>query len=196
MKVFATLATLWLSAMQAPLAAAPISYTFTGTGTGTAAGTPFTNSAFTVSITGNTSDVAFQPSLAALGIINIPGATMSIAGVGTVNFASVFVYRTGPEVGFGTDRNLVSIQNGAVSGYGLVTSFGPASSANSSLSQFVNIPTNLGILTYSSMSTVTFQASVSGVPEPASGGMLLIGAGLLGLCQNRWKPGRDGSRSR
>ena len=168
------------------LHAAPITYTFSGTGTGSLGTTNFTDASFVATLTSDTADVAFVPALSALGIVGLP-ADIEIAGVGSLNFTgTTFIFTGGQVVGFGEDNagipsppgNLIQINNAALSGYNLASDL-TASGANDILSQFQNAATSGGALSFSSMSTVTFQSvvsAVSGVPEPST--IVILGAGL------------------
>jgi len=168
------------------LYADPITYTFTGSGTGSLGATNFTNASFTVTLTSDTSNVAVQPVLGSIpGIIGLP-ADIDIAGIGTENFTgTAFIFAGGVSVGFGEGNsgvpslpgNLITVNNAALTGYGLTTGI-TASGTNTILSQFVNADTSGGLLTFNTMSSVTFDSSVSGVPEPSAfallGGVVMI----------------------
>ena len=161
-----------------------INFSFVGTGSGTLAGGAFTNASFSVSIDADTTSVAIQPSLGnTLGYINLSG-TIQVAGFGSASFtAPLFVFTFGnTNVGFGnfTQGNLINL-SGALGGYGLVTNFGPLVGSNINLNQFQNVATSAGVLTYGSMSNVTFNSTLTGVPEPGTLFLVAIGAGVIGL---------------
>jgi len=167
--------------------AAPISYTFTGTGTGSIGTDPFTNAAFVVTINADTSQVAYQPLLTSYGILNLAG-TIGISGIGTANFTDPLFFFGGhgsADVGFGYfgPGNLIDVLNAAASTYDLVSNFtftGP----NGNLNQFVGAATNMGALTYTSMSDVTFTA-VAGVPEPGCALLAVAGLAVVVLRRRR-----------
>lgn len=165
--------------------AVPINYSFTGTGSGTVEVTGFNDAEFTVSINADTNDVAFQPSLGAFGILNLSG-TIDITGIGVAEFTlPLFIFGgNGMEtIGFGNfgNGNLIAIfESGlGLAGYDLMSNFGPVTSLNYNLNQFVNVTTSLGTLSYSTMSDATFVSTINAVPEPSS--FMLAGIGVLGL---------------
>jgi hypothetical protein len=161
-----------------------INYSFTGNGSGTIGADTFTDATFDVSINADTFDVAYQSDLLTLGVENLTG-TIDIAGVGTASFTDpLYVFDYSDEVGFGNFSvgDLITTSDASLVGYGLTSDFGPVSSSNDSLSQFNDVSTSLGSLTYTSMGDVTFVASTAvATPEPGTIGMTLVGIGLLGL---------------
>lgn len=162
-----------------------INYTFAGTGSGTLNGSSFSNDAFTVSINGDTANVAFQNDLGAFAIENLAG-TIALSGIGTASFtAPLFVFggNGADEIGFGnlSQGNLIAAfsTGQGLASYELASNFGPVPIINNNLIQFSGVATSLGLLGYATMSNVTFQSTVSPVPEPSS--MLLLVTGLLGV---------------
>jgi hypothetical protein len=175
--------------------AAPITYTFSGSGTGTLATTAFTNANFVVTLTSDTSQAIPQSQLGnELGIIPI-AAQINITGVGTETFTGTTFLAISPfqspiwQLDFGEGNaglfsapgNLFELRDATLNQYNLVSNF-TDSGTNLYLSQFLAASTNGGALTFTSMSPISFQATVgqaSVAPEPGTAGMLL--AGLAGL---------------
>jgi len=164
-----------------------VTYTFSGSGTGSLGTTDFTNANFVVTLDGDTSEVAIQPPLGSIpGIIGLP-VDIDITGVGTVNFTgTTFIFTYSETVGFGEDNsgltpppgNLIQITAANLSGYGLTSDI-ISSGGNTVLGQFVNAATSGGSLTFTSMSTVTFNANVSSIPEPSA--VALVGGAMAVL---------------
>lgn len=169
------------------LEAAPITYTFTGSGTGTIGSTGFTNASFVVTLEGDTSDVGLLAGFGGLsGILGLP-ANIDITGVGLLDFTGTAFIAAGggfDNVDFGAlpQGNLINIMNSAFFGYDLVSDI-TASGTNFSgaLAQFKNVGTSGGLLSFSSMSSVTFQSEVSATSVPEPGSIFLLATGLLGV---------------
>lgn len=172
---------LLLVSLAAALGAAPITYRFSGTGSGSVNGNAFTDNTFTVTLNADTTNIANQPSIGALGILNLNGF-INLSSIGTFQFSDPqFVFTFSTFVGFGnfTIGNSIMGSNPALSGYAL-TPIAPLNiGSNTNLGQFGNVATNLGPLGFTSMSEVTFEAvSPAPIPEPSSF-LLMVPAALL-----------------
>jgi hypothetical protein len=173
----------------------PIFYQFTGNGSGSIGSSPFSVAPFVVTIDADTANLGFQSDLGAWGIENLSG-TIVISGIGTASFNLPLFVFGGDNVGaigFGnfTQGNLIVLNDSSIGGYLLDSNFGPITDPNSALSQFNSVGTSLGNLTYSSMSEVTFDATTTTAPEPAT--VAFIGVGLAALAALRRLRGQKGS---
>src|ERR1700730_2154251 len=147
----------------------PITYIFTGTGTGTVGVAAFTNAAYTITLTGDTSAVTG----AVLLFQNVTTATMTIASIGTATITEgvdIFDNQSGAGLGFQRDQNrgdLLDVTNLAFATYRLATSLGPISGLTPfALNQFTALASTLGAITISSSGPVTFSAAAAVTPVP------------------------------
>src|ERR1035441_4641697 len=155
------------------LSAEPITYTFSGTGTGAIGTSNFTDASFVVTINSDTTNVGYVPFLGTTGILGLP-ATIDISGVGTEIFTgNNFIYRgnfaaTDGWVGFGESWNLFELVGPSLFSYGLTTDL-TVTGINGKLAQDNNISTSGGLLSFRSMTPITFQSDVpAATPEPSS----------------------------
>jgi len=180
------------TARAAFVGGSPITYRLTATGTGTVGTTPFTEATFTLELTTDTSLIINQGS----GVYATPSTTGSIEiagfGVGTfTDVIDVFSNINGGSVGAvgfshgASQLDLCDLESPVLAGYDLTTAIGPAfSSTLVPVSQFQNIGTSLGDVSFSSYHDGTFTATLgNGTAVPtASAPALMILAVLLAAC--------------
>ena len=168
-----------------PARAVPISYTFEGVGTGSLGGTAFTSEQFTISVSADTDLVVVPFPGSSLSRTENLAANISFSGgsggIFTVPTSTV-VRRDLGDIIFGRlDFNLAlfSTFRPEYMSYDLISDIGPLTDLNPEipLNQFSNVPLDTGLLTFSSIDTITFQAAV--VPIPAA--VWLFCSGLLGM---------------
>jgi hypothetical protein len=167
-----------------PLAAEPITYTMTGTLSGSLGVTDFSGAAFTIVLDGDTANITEAGAL-------FNGATstsISIAGFGSGDFTEgIDAATAGGIAGLlnlsGTDGIL--IENLGFAGWDLATSLGPLEETGAAYLDTVSFDTSLGTLTITDAENVSFGASTSTVPEPATVG--LVALSLFGIAlRRRW----------
>ena len=157
-------------ALASPRAQAiPITYTFTGTGTGNIDGTPFTDAPYTVTMSGDTSAVIpfVIPVVGFAAFTNPTTGTIAVQGIGvaTITEPNMHVARypsaSGQTAFFWRpySETFLDASNPALTGYTLITPIGPVlGSEVPDTSDFMNIASDLGAITMTSSSPVTFQA--------------------------------------
>jgi len=156
--------------------AAQITFTFTGTGTGTVGGVPFTDAAYTITLVGDTTAIT-----SSLNVYHLVGttATMAIAGIGTATITQPVEVYDNPNVhalGFALEGGYTQLgfENSAFDTYALAASLGPISGLGpSSINQFTNLASNLGPITLSSSSSVTFEAVLGNPPTTWTGNVTI-----------------------
>ena len=158
--------------------AAPYQYTFTGVGSGIANGAAFNSAGFTVSFTGDSSNVAAVPSPAAvLGTASLNTGSVAIDGLTPLSFQNplqVFVNNTAEIVGvrdtvLRTDIFHVSEPGIGLDTYALNSDFGPITDATPGFNfegTALSVPLNLGALQFSDIASLTFTSTMA-VPLPA-----------------------------
>jgi len=176
----------------------PIIFTIQGVGTGTVNSTPFTDAAFTFTVTTDTTLIeTFTLTSGDTGFETpeISGADISISGIGPGTFADpeqIFLdhtlHRAGITDFLGTDpipTDLLDGVNASFAPYDLQSSIGPLPLTDLvALDQFVDIPTSLGGVTFTLATDVFFTADTFVSPEPgtfvlAAGALLLAGVKFL-----------------
>lgn len=119
---------------------------------------------------------------------DVAGAGIRISGItGTFTHGEhVFASQILSWVGI-TDSvldDLLDGSNGAISEYNLGSGIGPLPLTITHLAQFVDVPTSLGSVTFSSVSGVTFQATPGlppSAPQPTAAPVLVSPAAILAL---------------
>ena len=175
---------------QVTAQATPITYVFSGVGTGDLGAHPFTDAAFTITSTADTSRITVPG-----GFFQAPDltATVFVSGIGsgTFNIATINVDNHGlSRVGFsdpGQDLAILFVDNAAFATYDLGTSIGPLSGP-ANISPDGRFGTTAGNFSLTFVSTATFQAITT--PEPATISLFAF-AGLAGVV---WRK-RIGSNS-
>ena len=168
-------------------ASAPVTYTFTGVGGGTfddgSGAVPFSDAAFTVVFSGDTTSVDLSDATffryfsiggtitvgALSGTLTPTNTIVASAGLGLINFFNAAV------------DNGLGLGNAALSGYDLTTSIGPVA-ATFLTPTFGGGSFALeggGSVAFTSNSDLTFTATV--VPLPAALPLFAGGLGILGL---------------
>lgn len=171
----------------------PITYILSGLGSGSLGGVSFTNTAFTITALADTSQIS-QPltpvfrvtnSTTTISVKAMPVGTL-LTNTVTLDFqnpnpseasAGIFLYYQGPR--------LLSVFNSAFQTYDLSTSFA-SHSGNAGIQAGFVFPTTAGDFFFSSITSVSFSASV--VPEPSALGLLSLPAILA--CAFRLKRNR------
>jgi hypothetical protein len=179
--------------------ASPITYTLSTAASGTLGGSPFTNAAVTVTLTGDTANVAPGPVPFTDVLVNSGNATVDVSGIGTGAFTdSIVIVDTLTDISiFGVPAVLILdnttgtgilLQTGSVfTTYDLRSSLGPLSGAGGVASGSHNtpiFPTTIGDLTWTvgqSLGTSTFTA----VDTPEPGTLGFFGAGLVMVAWRR-----------
>ena len=151
-------------------------YEFTGVGTGTLGTTPFTNAPFVINLMGDTANIirvgsdvhsldgtsTFFIDGLGLGDFTQPTRVFSNVGVSAIGFSRG---TTGTE----SPTDLIDLHDPAFAGYDLRRPFPLFREEDpTAVGQFRNVSTSRGLLTFSSIDYVTFQA----FPEPASAAIL------------------------
>jgi hypothetical protein len=169
----------WATAAQA----APITFSFTGYGSGELDVRGFSNLPFQVIVTADTNDV--QTPAGGIFELQSQDGSIEIAGIGLARFTDpvyVFTNQSAEVIGFGSFSSFdlidLLVTGVGLDTYDLTTSFGPIFDERPLFSQFENVSTDLGPLTFTDMFFVTFEAAA--VPEPSAALCFLLGSALVG----------------
>ncbi len=167
----------------APADAAVLRFTESATASGSLGGTAFNDVLVTLSGVTSTADVTQVYGSSLFEIVGVP-VTVDVAGVGTAQFTDTIQLLSnaaGGVVGLGdvTTDFAVLLTLGAPSGNVLASSIGPLMGP-AGYNRDVDFATSAGLFDFSSVSTSTFQQTVSTVPEPSGWAIMLVGVGALG----------------
>ena len=191
---FTTLAISVLGAALLPLsiaAAGPITYVFSGTATGSISGKSFSGVSFTVTAVADTAnvpaptagDITFTPTTITIN----DSASQSV----TVPNGYVFDNQNFQKVGFGLGQDDIQFHDPSFATYNMKTSTGPFFEASDpSIADWTNMPTSKGNLTVTSLTNLSFTATLgpsapSAVPLPSAAGMSLAGLILCAIAAYR-----------
>jgi uncharacterized protein (TIGR03437 family) len=156
--------------------AAPITLTMTGTGSGSLGAKEFLSASFSFTLTGDTTTL--QVPSCCSGDIDTNSGTpnmFSISGIGTGTINDNQVIWTDKMGTLGiahfNDGDLIDIFSTTLAGFALTNSIGPITAAPEFVgscpgADCTSFNTSLGTLTFSSVSTVTFTATVMTAPVP------------------------------
>jgi hypothetical protein len=163
--------------------AAPITYLYSGIGTGQIGSTAFSSTGFTITAFADTSNITpWGPAVGGPQNTHLT-TTIDIANIGSYSITTPsHSWMSGDPIGEGSGGiganlsfNWISLDDYALSGYGLNTSIGPVLEESSErFDGFKNVLTSGGILTFTSISTVTFAAVLA--PEPSTPSLIAMAA--------------------
>jgi hypothetical protein len=187
----AAFAALSVSFVATGASAETIAYTFTGVATGVLDGTGFTDEPFTITLVGDTDNIAsgggeFFNRAATSATFTVGSTSGDLTG--TFNEVILNTDPTTPRVVFGQSRGAFfvaeGLQNSAFASYDLSTAF-PLTSGDPLFEAEV-FETSVGSLEFDSASSASFEAALgTPVPEPSTWAMMTIGFLGLGFIANR-----------
>jgi hypothetical protein len=174
--------------------AAQMTFVITGTASGTISSNSFSDVTYTVTATADTSDIPAPTA----GLITFTPATLTItnsASSQSVTVANTYLYdnQNTDVVGFGVAEDDVQFSDPSFASYNMKTSTGPFfESSDPSIADWVDMPTSRGDLTVTSMTDLTFTATLASggtssaaVPLPSAAGMSLVGLALCAIAACR-----------
>lgn len=164
-----------------------VEYVFSGTGNGLLGEVSFFDTEFSITLTGDESDI-FQTPEGYDKFIDA-SATFSIDGIAqnvlfTTSISVVVNHSTNSLVlgNFGNHRALAIMDNEEFVGYDLRGFFGPVTEYEPrAINQFMGVSTEMGFLGIPDMSEISYRA----VPSPSSTIALLFGVGVISCRRNR-----------
>lgn len=169
-----------------------IIYMFSGVGSGTLGAGSFHDAAYDITLFADTSDIVTSPLLFGDSYVPDLSATVFVNGLGTSTINSQMRVRDFENLGM-TGPATISLYNGDNASYAAILAVHPGSK-NYSLSEPIgpiggtlfdssgaSFTTSAGDFSFSSLSSVTFQATLQSAPEPSLPALVCIGGFTFGF---------------
>jgi hypothetical protein len=185
-----------LLAISGPTWAEMFAYSISGTGSGSLSGVTFSNNAFTFTLVGDTANLTTDLFDGSQAIDPLTSASVNLDGIGLASFDSVATRlgRSATSIAFfSRSPNGLDLFDFELSApVDLGNAFSGVTGSNvSALTQFIDVVTSLGALTFTASSNVVFSGMsltpVSQIPEPQTYALLLAGLGVVGTVAARRK---------
>jgi hypothetical protein len=170
-------------------------YTISGTGSGSLDGVSFTDAAFDIGLLGDTNNLidfgSGPPAITPLSkaSVRIDGfADADVAGAtrfGVARDLNLFFFARANGFGGGADLFDFHVTDAQETAFDYGTPFGPVPGFGLFLSQFHDVGTSQGLLTFQAASGVTFSSESAAVPEPGAWAMMIVGFGGVGALLRR-----------